>query len=165
MKLFPFILNGALCIAILILAGFGVKAFNQKDFERLVLLTGGRWVTQRTTGQIIESWKRSGASQFSGVSYQVSRKDTVFLETVRLFISGTDIVYAPTTYGQNQEQEVHFKLKSISRGRYVFENLAHDFPQRIVYDFKSEDSLHAYIEGSIESKPKHIDYFYRRQQP
>ena len=38
----------------------------------------------------------------------------------------------------------------------VFENPAHDFPQRIVYRFEAPATLRAYIEGTIDAKTRRV---------
>jgi hypothetical protein len=138
-----------------------VDDYTQKDFEKLKPLSG-LWITKRANGDIYEQWARTGESEFAGKSYKVLKTDTILLETMKLYYSGGEIVFAPVAARQNDEKEVIFKLKSIQGSKFVFENLQHDFPQRIVYDIKSQDSLYAYIEGKIESKNKRIDYPYNR---
>jgi len=151
-----------LCALFLLLCGFsGDSTFSQEDFEKLKPIAG-TWHTKRTKGDIYETWQRRSAKEFAGLSYTVSNGDTMPLEKVRLYLQGTEIIYAPVAIQQNDDKEVLFKLKSIEGNRFVFENLQHDFPKRIVYDFKSKDSLYAYIEGEIESRTRRVDYPYRR---
>jgi hypothetical protein len=52
---------------------------------------------------------------------------------------------------------VEFALKSSEGGRFVFENLAHDFPNRVIYERRG-DALHGRIEGGDTS----MDWNYRR---
>jgi hypothetical protein len=147
---------------VFLLAAFaGITDFSKQDFEKLKPLSG-LWITKRTNGDIYERWERTGQSEFTGKSYKIVKADTVKLETMRLYRTGNEIIFAPVTAGQNDEKEVLFKLKSIQGNKFVFENLQHDFPQRIVYHIKSQDSLDAYIEGQIEAKNKRIDYPYSR---
>lgn len=137
------------------------SSFTKNDFDKLKVITG-TWLNKRATGDIQEHWDRKSETEFSGISYKINKADTVFLEKVRLYLLNKEIIYAPVAYGQNNEKEVLFKLKSMDRNRFVFENLQHDFPKRIVYDFRSADSLYAYIEGEIKSQTKRIDYPYSR---
>lgn len=44
----------------------------------------------------------------------------------------------------------------------VFENPAHDFPQRIVYRRVTADSIHARIEGTMNGRASGVDFFFRR---
>jgi hypothetical protein len=59
---------------------------------------------------------------------------------------------APTTFLllRSREQEL------------TFENLGHDFPQRIMYRGGGDKLLHARIEGTLNGKPKSIDFPMRR---
>lgn len=133
------------------------SSFSRKDFDKIKIITG-TWINKRANGDIYEHWDRRSESEFSGISYKLAKSDTVFLEKVRLYWQGKEIIYAPVAYGQNKEKEVLFKLKSMEQNRFVFENIQHDFPKRIVYDFRTADSLYAYIEGGN----KRINYPYRR---
>lgn len=49
-----------------------------------------------------------------------------------------------------------------ARDSVVFENPAHDFPQRLIYRSVSSDSLHARIEGTIGGQQRSQLYAYRR---
>lgn len=149
-------------VLLLVMCAFSQESiFTQKDFEKLKPIVG-TWLNKRTRGDIYETWTRSSQTEFAGMSYTLANGDTTPLEKVRLYLQGSQIVYAPVAAGQNDEKEVLFKLKSIEASRFVFENLQHDFPKRIVYDFRSSDSLYAHIEGEMQSKQRRIDYPYRR---
>ncbi|MCF2504639.1 DUF6265 family protein [Dyadobacter sp. CY107] len=160
-----FLTNGARkCLIVLLLASTSMiqnEGYTKSDFEKLNAIVGS-WKMQRTGGDMYETWHRVSPSEFSGVSYKLENGDTVKLETVRLYLSNRRVIYAPVTFGQNDEKEVLFDLKSIQGKKFIFENPKHDFPQRIGYAFLPADSLHAYIEGTIDSKPRHIDYKYSK---
>ena len=47
---------------------------------------------------------------------------------------------------------VPFKMKEMSARRIVFENLGHDFPQRIIYWQTQPGELRARIEGTVNGK-------------
>ncbi|CAG4995186.1 hypothetical protein DYBT9275_01573 [Dyadobacter sp. CECT 9275] len=150
--------------AILISLGTSLPAFyGTKDFRKLDMLLG-TWEMKTEKGSYFEKWNRNGRTAFSGVSFKVKGGDTTMLETVRLYLADRQIVCAPTTYGQNREQEVPFQLVTIEGQRFVFENPQHDFPQRIVYHFTGGDSLHAYIEGQVSQKMRRLDFYYSKQK-
>lgn len=44
----------------------------------------------------------------------------------------------------------------------TFENLAHDFPQRVIYRRAGADSLIARVEGTRAGQPRGFDFPYRR---
>ena len=56
---------------------------------------------------------------------------------------------------------VEFKLKEAAERRVVFENTAHDFPQRILY-WRDGDQLVARIEGSIKGKDRGEEWRFSR---
>ena len=45
---------------------------------------------------------------------------------------------------------------------FVFENLAHDFPQRIIYRRAGDTAMNARIEGTVKGKSKGIDFPMKR---
>jgi hypothetical protein len=51
-----------------------------------------------------------------------------------------------------------FELSRLSATELVFENLGHEFPQRIMYRFEAPDRLFASIEGKRNGASKRIDY-------
>ncbi|WP_353720848.1 DUF6265 family protein [Dyadobacter sp. 676] len=154
--------RGVLVGLFVILCAFSQEgSFSRKDFEKLEPIIG-TWVSKRTRGDIYETWNRKNAQELTGMSYALAGKDTTPLETVRLYFQGKDIVYAPVAAGQNDDKEVLFRLQAIQGNRFVFENARHDFPKRIVYDFKSADSLLAYIEGEVNGQPRRVNYPYKR---
>jgi hypothetical protein len=55
-----------------------------------------------------------------------------------------------------------FRLILLERNGAVFENRAHDFPQRIIYRRISDDSLIGRIEGTINGTSRSIDFPYRK---
>lgn len=56
---------------------------------------------------------------------------------------------------------VEFKLKESSAGRVVFENAAHDFPQRILY-WREGEALMARIEGTVGREAKQQEWRFVR---
>jgi len=51
-----------------------------------------------------------------------------------------------------------FKLVRCEGAEAVFENLQHDFPQRIIYRKNPDGSLHARVEGPKEGKTVGQDF-------
>ena len=58
---------------------------------------------------------------------------------------------------------VEFKLKEAGERRVVFENAAHDFPQRILY-WREGEQLVARIEGTIKGKERGEECRFRRMK-
>ena len=153
--------NGLVVLLLASAAMIQDNGFTKSDFEKLSAIVGS-WKMQRSGGDLYETWHRVSPIEFSGISYKIENGDTIKLETVRLYLSNRRVIYAPVAFGENDEKEVLFDLKSIEGKKFIFENPKHDFPQRIGYAFLPADSLHAYIEGTIDSKARHIDYKYSK---
>jgi hypothetical protein len=51
---------------------------------------------------------------------------------------------------------------AISDTMVVFENPAHDFPQRVGYQRRGADSLVAWIEGTMQGQARKIEFPYAR---
>jgi hypothetical protein len=55
------------------------------------------------------------------------------------------------------QAEATFSLARLGKDEVVFENLTHDFPQRVIYR-RQGDKLEARIEGTEDGKVKGIDF-------
>lgn len=121
-------------------------------------LTGTWTMTTKKGNLMAEVWEKKDGNSLKGKSYMVKGTDTTILETVDWVKEGTDMFYIPVAFGQNDDKPVKFKLTSCNGNVYTFENPAHDFPRRIVYDFVSNEELHAYIDDGTDKKRQHYNY-------
>lgn len=60
------------------------------------------------------------------------------------------------------QAETVFPLKSLTDGEAVFENPAHDFPQRVIYRRNPDGSLTGRIEGQSKGRPRSAEWPYAR---
>ena len=51
-----------------------------------------------------------------------------------------------------------FKMKQLGDKRVVFENLANDFPQRVMYWMEPDGAMKARIEGRAQGKTRGMDW-------
>lgn len=139
---------------IVLLTGIGiflcVHGFGQRLADANWLL--GRWEQKTPKRTIYETWISNSDSSYFGKSYLLKEKDTIVLETVSLLQKEGVLFYIPTVTNQNNRMPVSFKLTSASGNKLVFENPAHDFPQKITYALISSDSLLAEISGTLNNK-------------
>jgi len=132
-----------------------------RDFDFLK----GNWSMNTSTGRIVESWKGNNDSGMDGISYSISSKgDSTLLETIKLYESDGNIYYEPTGNGTGNDSTVSFKLISANQGVYVFENIHHDFPQKISYQLQSQNNILAWIEGTINGNFRKIEFPYSRDK-
>lgn len=89
----------------------------------------------------LESWQKERNS-FIGTGMKVSSGDTVLLEELKIKCENEQIHYIALVPGQNNAMPIAFSLIAIEDHRYTFENRLHDFPQRIIYDWKSRTLHH-----------------------
>ncbi|MFC2130678.1 DUF6265 family protein [Bacteroidota bacterium] len=98
-----------------------------------------------------EEWHMPGDT-LKGRSFEVKNSDTLITEELEIF-KGKDklIYYIATVKNQNQGKPVYFKLISNDSNRYVFENLEHDFPERIIY-FREGKDIRVSLQGEDVSR-------------
>ena len=137
------------------------QPFSENDFKALEGLEG-LWKMETSRGAIYEKWQAKTNNKMTGRSYRINNTDTIVMERIELYREGNDIIYRPVVSNQNNQQAVSFRLISITDGRYVFENKAHDFPQRIIYKIVSKDAVHARIEGIRNGQERGSDFRYSR---
>ncbi|MBK7607997.1 MAG: RidA family protein [Saprospiraceae bacterium] len=122
----------------------------------------GQWLMNTPRGQIMESWSVLSSNNILGHTYSISNGDTSLIESINLLKESDGIYYVPIVKDQNQGKATRFKMTSAQKNTFVFENHTHDFPKRIVYDFKSPDILHAWVDGGVDMLSKRSDFFYHR---
>lgn len=108
----------------------------------------GTWQRSTKAGFAFESWEIKEPNLMLGKGYKGSGADAQVLENLRLFVEDGKIIYEATVPDQNEGKPVRFPLvKTSADGEtFIFENPAHDFPQRLVYHFIGSDSLHVRAE-------------------
>ena len=102
------------------------------------------WSSEDDEGHTIELWLPPEGGTMIGVSRTAHEGRTVFHEAMRLEVRDDAIVYVASPSGQ---ETAEFTLVQREGTRAVFENLAHDYPQRIVYE-RTGDRLIARIEDA-----------------
>ncbi len=124
----------------------------------------GSWSMKTSRGEIMETWISLNDSTLSGESFMIRNDEKKQLEDVRLVYRNKEYFYCPIAHGQNNEQEVKFKITSFSESSFVAENPEHDFPKRITYRLIHKDSVHAFIDGGPSMPDKKSDFYYSRQK-
>ena len=90
-----------------------------------------------------------------GMSRTVRGGKTTGFEYIRVEATTSGIYYVAKP--SSNKEETRFKLVKSSVAEVVFENLGHDFPQRIIYRQPSTDELFARIEGMRDGKLNGMD--------
>jgi hypothetical protein len=119
----------------------------------------GDWETASGRMQIDEHWTKVAGNSLIGMSRTVAGGKTVFFEYLRIEARGADIYYV--AHPRARAPGTDFKLVRLSGHEAVFENLAHDFPKRVIYRKNGDGTLSARVEGDGTEKEKPQDYHYR----
>ena len=133
---------------------------SEKKFDKLQKLNWliGNWEQKLPDGTLKENWSKENDSTFNGDSYFINTKDTVHFESIKLVQTAEQLTYIATVIGQNNDEPVAFKLTSDADNTFTFENLAHDYPQKITYKKVSDTNLIASISGKQQGKDSSESY-------
>ena len=120
-----------------------------------------KWICTDSQSVTYESWVKNSDNSLKGEAFTVKNGDTVFSEQLKIEKSGDDIFYIAIV--KHNPEPVCFKLFELGNNKAVFENPEHDFPNRIIYELKNNDSLYARVEGkNKEGKSITGEFFYTR---
>lgn len=103
----------------------------------------GCWKLESAGRIIEEQWMAPRGGMMLGMGRTVRQGRTAEFEQTRIEQHGDTVIFFAQPSGQSASS---FPAKTLSRQEVVFENLSHDFPQRVIYR-SGRDSLHASIEG------------------
>jgi hypothetical protein len=118
----------------------------------------GCWDSTRSGRHVAEHWMPPEGGTMMGVSRTTAGEKTTEWEflIIRQGAKGLDYVAKPS-----RQPEATFTATRATANEVVFENPAHDFPQRIVYK-RDGDTLTASIEGPMNGQNRRIDFSYKR---
>jgi len=102
-----------------------------------------------------EQWMQPRGGTMIGMSRTVSGGRTVEYEYLRIEPRGGRLAYVALPSGQ---AEATFLQAELTDTTVVFEDAAHDFPQRIVYERQPGGAIAAWIEGEIDGETRVIEF-------
>lgn len=148
----------AIVAAIAALAG-PASAAPIDDVQALGWLAGS-WIQRSENLTVRETWLAPLDGAMSGASQtnRTGRKPSTEFMTITAEPAG-----ATFTARVGSQPPTLFVLKSRGDDEATFENLAHDFPQRVIYRRCGQD-LCARIEGVVNGKPQSQEWRYRRER-
>jgi Domain of unknown function (DUF6265) len=119
----------------------------------------GCWAHEGSEPGSIEMWTTPAAGTLFGVSRTVKNKQAVAHEFMQIRTTRDGIVFIAQPSNQ---AEASFAAIRTTADEVIFENLQHDFPQRVIYRRVTADSIAARIEGIRDGKSRGIDYPMKR---
>jgi len=105
----------------------------------------GHWIGRSGDVVMEEFWTAPDGGVMVGLHRDVFPDGSSFFEFLRIAISERGPTYIASPRGTGTTE---FVLEGLDRQTVVFENLEHDFPQRIIYQ-REGDRLIARIEGEV----------------
>ncbi|MDY0077227.1 MAG: DUF6265 family protein [Bacteroidales bacterium] len=108
----------------------------------------GDWKTTKGPA-MYESWKIAVDSSLLGSAFSINGSDTLMIEKMQLIRLGDSLVYKVNVGSQ---KTVSFGLAKATKNSWIFENKAHDYPNRIIYKMLNDSILHAQTENSAGNK-------------
>ncbi|MEP7074778.1 MAG: DUF6265 family protein [Acidobacteriota bacterium] len=102
-----------------------------------------------------EQWMKPAGTSILGMGRTVKDGKTATFEFMRIE-QNTDGIFFIAQPKENKE-ETAFKLKNSTLNEVVFENLGHDFPQRVIYEHGGT-KLIGRIEGTESGKTLAFDF-------
>ena len=119
----------------------------------------GCWELRAPNRVTLEMWMPPLGDLMLGASRTTVGAATSEFEQLKLKVEGDKLVYIAAPSGQ---KETSFTSTTIGDTLIVFENPAHDFPQKIMYRRRGADSIIARIEGPGPNGPRGSNFPMRR---
>ena len=119
----------------------------------------GCWEQASGARLVEEQWTRPRGGLMLGLGRTVRGDTLVEYEQTRIFERAGRLVFGANPSGQASAE---FESIEVSDSSVTFENLGHDFPQRVMYRRRGADSLIARVEGLRGGKLRGADFPYAR---
>jgi hypothetical protein len=119
----------------------------------------GSWVSESARGKVAETWLGPGNGLMVAANLSTFANGRKTFEFLRIAETSAGFSYFASPGGQPPTE---FRLKEAGEKRVVFENAAHDFPQRILY-WRDGEALMARIEGTLKGEAKHQEWRFTRK--
>jgi hypothetical protein len=130
----------------------------ERTISRLAWLEG-RWEMSKPGLVIQEQWMPALGNTMMCTGRVVKGDSLIDYEVVVLRQHGARFAYEAHPFGQ---ETATFLSTTVTDSLVIFENLKHDFPQRVGYRRVGADSLLAWVEGPSKGKTKRNEFVYRR---
>jgi hypothetical protein len=119
----------------------------------------GCWRQESDSRTVDEMWMAPSGDGMLGMSRTVAKGRIAEHEFLQIRAQAGRVVYIARPSGQ---PEATFTASKLGPREVVFENPAHDFPQRIIYRLQADGSIAARIEGTRDGRIRGIDFPMKR---
>ena len=129
-------------LVLIVFAGSGLPQ-TKTSLSDMAWLSGC-WQGRDGAAVLEEIWSKPAGGSMLGLGRTVRANRTVSFEFMQFREENGSLVFLPQPGGGPR---VSFPLKDSFGGKSTFENLKHDFPQRVIYERKGKALMWASIEG------------------
>ena len=119
----------------------------------------GMWTGEKDGVQMEEMWTDTRGGALLGLHRDVKGGRMVSWEFLRIAPTPDGVAYFASP---RSAPPTAFRLVEAADKRAVFENKAHDFPQRILYWIDAAGAMHARIEGPQDGKTVSEEWVWTR---
>ena len=138
----------------LILAGLASGEAPTPTIDDLAWLTGC-WASDGAEPGNGEQWMAPAGGSMLGMARVVRDGHMVAYEYTRIITTDDGLVFIASPSGQ---ETAEFAMKHLGDNEVVFENLDHDFPQRVIYRLIDSRHLQGRIEGITSNGEAHVEF-------
>ena len=122
----------------------------------------GYWVGEYEGTKMEECWMEPSGGIMLGLHRDVKESRARFFEFLRIESTPEGIIYYANPGGG---ATTPFRRVNDEEKRAVFENMEHDYPQRIIYRLDEKDTLHVRVEGNVRGKMEYEEWIWHREKP
>lgn len=119
----------------------------------------GSWLCKTDKAETEEFWLPAKGEMMLGLNRSVANSGKSAFEFLRIFQQNNEIFYAASPNGR---EETLFKLIKCTDNKFIFQNLEHDFPQKIIYHFLNPQKMTARIEGEVKNEVKSVEWIFEK---
>ena len=148
-------MRNAATLTVLLSACMAMHAARAQGLEQLSWLTGC-WADNAGEPGTGEQWSTLAGGTLMGMGRTVKGGKLATYEFMRIADSGDGkAVFHAQPAGK---PPASFTAITLNATEVVFENLQHDFPQRVIYRYEAPATLRASIEGQRNGALKRIEF-------
>jgi len=129
------------------------------DVAKLAWMAGS-WIEEKDGVTTRETWLPPLGGTMAGAGQTNAPGKPPSIEHSKITAEPAGATYTAIVRGQ--PPVAFLLLPGLKDGEAIFENKAHDFPQRVIYRRCGEAALCARIEGTIQGRPRGFEWRYRR---
>jgi Domain of unknown function (DUF6265) len=148
------------CFALIGIACLPLTAHAQSPAaERLAWMVGA-WSQENEKETVTEIWQGPAGGMLVATNLTRRASGKASFEFLRIAETPTGLSYFAMPGGRAATE---FKMRELGDRRVVFENTAHDFPQRILY-WRDGEALMARVEGTANGKARGEEWRFTRSR-